>query len=200
MMTLQVEVEGDVRLHMEQEAAALRLGSVRAIRRQTQETLRASRAVVAVGLPGTRAASTIRSRFYPDTPAGFVYSSWGYFSGGRFVDILAAHERGGTIRPRKGGTMFIPFNAKGRGGPGQRFIGKVDLIPTKKGLLVVTRPGGGRRGVALGILVRQITLRKRLDFDGVERAAETGLVQKLVQDIETESNRGVQANRGGAGG
>ena len=57
---------------MAREATAIRVGSLRGITQQTQETQNAARAVVASALT-TRSSRTIRSRVYSDTPAGFVY-------------------------------------------------------------------------------------------------------------------------------
>ena len=59
-----------------------------------------------------RAAQTIRSRYYEDTPAGLVHSSWGYFEGSRFVDILAVHVTGATIVPKRGQVPVHPVRGR----------------------------------------------------------------------------------------
>ncbi len=199
MITAETE-RRTLRSYLQGESAAVVVGARDATRRQTEETKREARAVVNLGLTGSRlsrggnrrVAQTIRSQYYPDSPAGYVHSTWGYFEGGRFVDILATHEQGKTIVPRRGRMMFIPFI----GGARRRRLSrsglqgdKVELIPTAQGLVVVTRAPRGRRGLVLGMLVRRVQIPKRLDFGTVEQRAETGLVQKAIVDIERASRR-----------
>lgn len=61
-------VAGSFRAEMQQEAVAIQRGALAAIREQAAETLSQARAVVSAGLTA-RAARTIRSRIYADTPA-----------------------------------------------------------------------------------------------------------------------------------
>ena len=187
-------------LFLNREAAAVVAGARTAVERQTEQTKREARAVVNAGLTGSRVtrggsrrvANTIRSETYPRTPAGFVFSTWGYFEGGRFVDILATHEQGRTIVPRRRRMLFIPFvggqrrrNIQRRGLPGER----LDLIPLGDSLLVVTRARGNRQGLVLGILVRRVRIPKRLDFGAVEQRALEELQDKTIVDIERASRR-----------
>lgn len=196
--SISIRIEGDVKGYFASEAAAVFAGSREAIKRQTEETKLAARAVVNAGLTGSkfnrggnrRAAQTVRSKFYPDTPAGFIYSVFGYFRGGEFIDILAVHEHGAQIVSRRGKMLFIPFVSGARRSKIRRagLEGeKVDLIPTKTGLLVVTRAGKGKTGLALGILVKSVKIPKRLDFRQVEKQAEVGLEEKMIVEIESAS-------------
>lgn len=202
MTTIQVEIEGELKVYMAGEASAVVAGARAATRRQTEETKAAARAVVNAGLTGSRqfrtgnrrAAQTIRSRFYEDTPAGHVHSTWGYFDGGRFVDILAAHESGATITPRRGRFLFIPFVGAGerrsRRQRGRLDQEKVDIIPLPNGQrLVVTRERGQRKGLVLGLLTRKVTLPKRLDFTAVEQEAMRGLEAKTIVEIDLAARR-----------
>ena len=143
MITLDVEVEGNIQEYMAQEAAAVFAGAQRAVKRQTDETKNAARAVVNVGLTGSsmfktgnrRVAQTIRSRDYPQTPAGFVHSTWGYFEGGRFIDILNVHTTGRTILPRHKKMLFIPFvgGARRRGHSAPGLAGREGQLDPDRG-------------------------------------------------------------------
>ena len=202
MTTITVEVEGELKVYMAREATAVVAGARAATKRQTEETKNTARAVVNAGLTGSRqfrtgnrrAAQTIRSRYYEDTPAGLVHSTWGYFDGGRFVDILAVHATGATITPKRGRFLFIPFVGAGqrrsRRQRGRLDQEKVDIIPLPNGQrLVVTRERGQRRGLVLGLLTRQVRIPKRLDFTSVERDALTGLEAKTIVEIDIASRR-----------
>ena len=201
MTTLEVEVTGSLKAYMAGEAAAVVAGARVATRRQTEETKNQARAVVNARLTGSRqfktgnrrAAQTIRSRYYEDTPAGLVHSTWGYFEGSRFVDILAVHATGATIVPKRGKFLFIPFVGAGQSRSRQQRrldSEKVDIIPLPNGQkLVVTRVRGNRKGLVLGLLTRRVTIPKRLDFTSVERDALTGLEAKTVLEIELASRK-----------
>ena len=184
MTTLEVEVTGNLKAYMAGEAAAVVAGARSATKRQTEETKNQARAVVNAGLTGSRqfatgnrrAAQTIRSRYYEDTPAGLVHSTWGYFEGSRFVDILAVHATGATIVPRRGQVPVHPvrrrraatLQAAARAARQE----KVDIIPLPNGQkLVVTASRGQRKGLVLGLLTRRVVIPKRLDFTAVERDA-----------------------------
>jgi hypothetical protein len=206
--TLVVEVaeaQAALRAALASDARAVVAGVKVAVRRQTDETKLAARRVVVAGLRqrGNRVvANSIRAEFYPDTPAGFVHSSWGYFRGGQFYDILGAHTHGAMIRPLRGKFLFIPF------GPGSRkqFRNargneRIEFVPLKSGGgLLVLLIGGLKRGrgasraarsaTPIGELVRQVTLRKRLDFSAVEADAERGLTEKAIVEIAAARQRG----------
>ena len=120
---------------------------------------------------------------------GASTSTWGYYEGGRFVDILAVHVTGATITPKRGRYLFIPFVGAGQRRSrrqSQRLDSeKVDIIPLPNGQkLVVTRERGQRRGLVLGLLTRSVRIPKRLDFTGVERDALSGLEAKTVLEID----------------
>ena len=110
---IQVEIAGSPRAILGREANAIRVGSLRGITQQTRETQNAARAVITSGSDYPQLPRTVRSKVYSDTPAGFVYSKWGYFRGGQFVDVLAAHERGALITA-KGKLLFIPLGRRRR--------------------------------------------------------------------------------------
>lgn len=180
-----VTITGNFTIISGQAAKGIITAARRAVRLQTEETKQDARAVVARGLRATgrtRVANSIRSHHYPDTPAGFVHSSWGYFKGNQFVDILAMHERGGTINALQR-MMFIPFGRRRRRGEIQFTPGSVNFIPTRKGVLVVPKRRGTGRGRPIGILVRSVTLPKRLDFTQVESSAMSGLEAKLLAEF-----------------
>jgi hypothetical protein len=191
MMRLDVKIEGSLADAMAGEAAAVVHGAKSAVRRQTDETKLAARRVVSLGLNKRgrgRVENTIRGRVYEDTPAGFVHSTWGYFDRGAFVDILAAHETGATITPRRGQYLFIPFERGARRRFKNARRGQVEFIPSADGLLVLLVSARGRQRV-LGELVRQVRLPKRLDFRQVEARAESGLEEKTLLDIEIAAQR-----------
>ena len=200
-MALEIKVEvlsgiQALRGLVQTEAAAVLAGAQRSTERQTNETKTEARRVVTAGLRTSgrgNVANTIRSNFYPDTPAGFVHSTWGYFQGGQFYDILGAHTHGAVIVPKRGKYLFIPFARQFRrafrqGGE------RIELVPLKTGgLLVVLQSGargkGARTGQPIGELVRRVTLRKRLDFTDVTARAGRGLAEKVVVEIDKAARR-----------
>lgn len=210
-MTLEIKAEvtsgiGALRSRVHREAAAVLVGAQRAVRRQGEETKIEARKVVAAGLRQhgrRRVANTIRSNFYEDTPAALVHSTWGYFEGGQFYDILGAHTHGAVILPKRGKYLFVPFAPQFRRAF-RRAVGgeRIELVPIKNGLLVVLLSGRGRgvrTGQPIGELVRRVTLRKRLDFREVETRAGRGLAEKLVVEMGRAERSAAAAPRSSGG-
>lgn len=193
-MQFEAQVEGSLRTVVEREATAVARGVRTAIRRQTDESKERARRVVAAGLTSRshrRVANTIRSHLYLNqaNPAGTVVSTWGYFEDSRFVDILAGHETGLTIYPRRRRRMFIPFVRNGRRRY-QRGVQRQNLEfrDTRSGTLVLEVTARGRQTI-IGQLVTRVQLPKRLDFRRVEDDANKGLVEKALVEIERTSRR-----------
>ena len=197
-MKIRAEVTGGIAALKDitaREAAAVLAGSQRAVEQQTNKTKASARQVISTGLRSSgrrQVANTIRSKYYADTPAGFVHSTWGYFQGGQFYDILGAHTHGATILPKKGKYLFVPFDIKFRRlFRRERNTDRIELVPMKNGdLLVILQASrskvkrGPREGTVLGELVRRVKLQKRLDFTNVLQEAGQGLAQKLVVEMD----------------
>lgn len=174
----------------------LRRASQEAVAHATEATKLGAKLEVAGGLGGRRAPNLIGSRYYADTPAGFVFSRWSRRgTAGRPVDILAGFTQDKTLRGRAGQFLVVPF---AEAGPRRRALrsgrirfdrGRVDLVPAGRGFLIVDRGTVRRRGTVLGMLVRQVRQRKRLDFRRVEAEGMRRLTTDLGIELEQELGR-----------
>lgn len=205
-MPLGVTVDYDrdaLRRAMERTGSEVRRGTQEAVARVTEATKARARLEVAGALQSRgrrRVQNTIRSKYYADTPAGWIYSSWRPKNrpGGR-ADVLAAHTRAITIRPRRSTWLFIPATdlslaerRRLRGGRVDWFSrNRIDLIPFENGpgYLVYER----RRQRVVGYLVREVRTVPRLDLAQVERRAEKQLPREMVTQIERELRAGNHA-------
>jgi uncharacterized protein DUF6441 len=202
-----ITVRGSFREIAEENSQAIRDSARSAVVKQSGETKADARLVVRQGLrqrAGKQVANTIRSRVYLNEgttgdPAALVYSSWGYFSGGQFYDILGTHTHGAVILPKMGRYLFIPFESRGRREFRRARQGdKLELVPTRGGGYLVLKlraaPGSARglrrkfEGTPIGELVHKVTLRKRLDFGRTARNAQTGLEIKFVRTLASKLN------------
>lgn len=189
---MRIEVTSDskqITAWLGQLGAVMRGAALTAIKQQTEETKRHARGVVAGGLRGKgRVQNTIRGEVYADTPAGFIHSTWGYFQGGKFVDILRVHAEGATILPRQRKGLLIPFIGRRqlrRGIEGRKY----DFIPTPDGRVFIVRPGRrrGAMGQIVGMLAKRAVIPRRLDFRPVYAEAEKRLPEKLAVAIDRGS-------------
>lgn len=184
-MKLAVSVVGDIRAQMAAEIEAGERAVSAAMRRAGDGLKVAWRGQITGAGLGQRLANTIRARDFPREPslnaAALVWSN--------APEIVAAHDRGVTIRSPRGLWLAIPTPAAGRGLRGGRITPlewerrtglKLRMIyrRNKPGLLVAesridsrgrarvsrSRTGRGVATVPIFVLVPQVTLRRRLDL------------------------------------
>lgn len=180
-------------------------GEVKAGERAVQESVRAAGVglktawrgqITGSGL-GQRLARTIREQSYPKGGASLNAASlvWS-----KAPEIVAAHDAGPLIRAKNGLWLAIPLEAAGRGRGGKRPTpaeweqrtgmtlqvvhrrGRNPLLVaegrvSKAGRAVASRSktGRGLQSVPVFTLVRQVSLRKRLDLERPAQAAIAGL-------------------------
>jgi len=201
MTQLAAALRGELDGYMRADAAAVLRGTRQAVVAQTEETKRAARALVAAaftggGRGGSRVANAIRSRVYDNAPgdvAGLVYSKFGRREGGTFQDYLLPHIEGGQLRPRDAKFMAIPFNRRRR--PMEQALAALDTDPK---LALVPLPGGRfmlvrrtrTRTTLLGLLVRRVTMKRRLDPRRLREQAQRGLEAKVERALGDSSGAG----------
>ena len=144
----------------------------------------------------TRLQNTIRDQTYPKrgsslNAAGLVWSKALYKRPGGLVDIITVLDEGTTIEAKKGTFVAFPINEriKGRGvkndpvskPPSSFPKGTFDFIPAKDGnALLVFRIS---REPAY-YLMRQITLRPKIDVDKSYQKAIRDLDGEIVREWE----------------
>lgn len=161
--------------------------------------------VVGAGL-GQRLARTIRSETYPKHKHSMNAASMVWT---RAPVIVDAHNTGPLIRAKGGFWLAIPTEAAGKGRNGKRpnpteweaRTGlKLQFIPrrtgpslliaearmTKHGRAAVSRSktGRGLASIPIFLMVRQVSLRKRLDLERPARAALNALPGAIVSRWE----------------
>lgn len=200
--------EGSLRQGMEAERRQIEAAAIAAANEATAATKADLRAVTKSAIPGKggRHLGAIRSRVYVDEvagtkkAAGAVYSTLGRGRGSDFVDYLASHARGGTLLPKASGDgdagrfLVLPFGGR-RLPKGKRLLDglgtdkSLALVPISGGRFMLVKRAGmkkdgsfraGARTQVLAILVRKVTLRPRIDLDGVQNRSATAMVRSLA--------------------
>jgi hypothetical protein len=153
---------------------------------------------------GNKLANSIRSRAYPERTKSINASALVWTNA---PEIINAHLKGSLIRSKSGFWMAIPTEAAGKGAQGQRITPSewqrrrgLDLTlisrPGKPGLLISegrltkagratksrSKTGRGRQSIVIFILVPQVKLRKRLDFNAAINRAAAALPSVIVQN------------------
>lgn len=157
---------------------------------------------------GQRLANTWRGKTFPESGASIEAAA---FVWSKAPNIVDAFDRGVTIRSSRGFWLAIPTPAAGKTGftstgarkritPGGwerrtgmrlRFVyrrGAPSLLVadnarlTKRGLARANTRLAGRSTVVVFILVPQVTLRKRLDIDGIAQRWAARVGPLLVQN------------------
>jgi hypothetical protein len=128
-----------------------------------------------------------------DTVAG--PQVWIWPGDNRAGEILEAHAQGAVINAQTGRWLAIPTKAAPRTGRGRRLSPRE---AEEAGIRLRFRPvQGGKAGglliavnrrppVVLYVLVRQVTLRKRLDIDGVINRAAFDLPGIIIEHLAEE--------------
>lgn len=204
-----VQVQGDVPGFLAAQTQAIEDVTTAAVDAVTREVKDSWRAQVR-GALGGRLAGAVRGVVYPNNTtslnaAGLVYTN--------APKIIAAHERGATIRSRHGRFLAIPTPAAGKGAvtPGEwqfRNGRKLTFVPTGGGRAVLVAEGVrvGARGAArvmrrvtrsrattavpIFVLVPVVKLPKRLDLLGSGKAIGGTLSGRLRAAIAGVRARG----------
>jgi len=182
---------GELREFLADEQKKLSRGAQRAVK-QTADSLkkRARQTVDAAGFRGrgrSKPSNAIRQQDYPDDNAAIVFSKFGRREGGQFIDYLAIHTTGATLRPRRSRWLFIQLPGAGR--RKVRFSPALDkrvaFVPVRGGqrILVVRRTR--RRTVLLGVLLKRVRITRKLDFNRVTASELNALPQRLLQEIDS---------------
>lgn len=208
-LRLTAALEGRLGEYMAAERAGILAGSEIAVREETVSVKNDARAEINRAFQGSgrvaggnrRVANAVRDKYYKNADgsvAGIVYSKFGTRGpGGEFLDYLLPHATGATIKPRHAQRLFISFLSGRRGTV--RYTPALDkriaFIKGEGGKVYVVRKQRNKT-VLLGIMVRQVRLPRRLDFDRVTRGREDKLAQRLVVALEGASVDRVQTSRG----
>lgn len=184
----------------------------------TAASLKAAwRGEVAASL-GARMGNTVRAKHYPESEpsanaASIVYVKPGKPGRAGAPEIIAAHERGATIRARNGLWMAIPLPAAGKGSRGRRLtpgewqfrtgrklrfvsngrrggllVADAARINAKGGAIVDRRRGkfqAARASTAIPIfaLVRQVSLKKSLNLTQVAEQIGATLASRISASL-----------------
>ncbi len=135
-----------------------------------------------------RVANAIRSRLFDDGPfdqAGIVYSKFGRGRGASFVDYLAPHVLGAEITPVSRQALLIAFGkTKGtrrkRRNEIQRREGLAFIRLDRDRTLIVRKGRGRRRGTPIGLFLRRVRIRPKLNFDRIIRRETDALPRRIL--------------------
>lgn len=190
-LRLRLTRTGNLNAHMRAEQFAMARGGTRAVTRTTEDLKRAFRGEVRSRLKGgNRIAGLVRSRLFKEPGGlvtGFVFSKWKRFRATSGTeDVLAFHETGGTIVPRRARRLLILFNKRDRR-RGFRLAVSLNknlaFVPQEGGRFLIVRRTRSRSTI-IGILLRRVTIRPSLNFDRFRNRLTTQLAARLV--VETE--------------
>jgi hypothetical protein len=209
---LAIEVTHDLGAFADRTGTKIRRGAMRGAKRfEAHAKLDYRQDVRRAGL-GDRLANTWRTRIYPQRgeswhPTVHVWSN--------APALAAAHADGGTVVPKAGKFLAIPTENVGRRGGRRRtpldieseFNQALIIKPTRHpnmflALIRAVRARSGRgirrasarrqaqgraeQLVPMFILVRQVTLKPRLNWRGLERSLGPVFAEYLADDISRE--------------
>lgn len=186
-------LRGNLATLIERDVRAVDRGTTTAIKDSTRALQLAAREEINRRFRGSgrvkggnrRIANAIRSRIFDDGPfdtAGLVYSKFGRKSRGQFLDYLAPHVLGATLRPLNSQWLYIPIGG-GRSGRQRRLslgddkrLAFVSIGPGRA--LLVRRQRGSSKIVAL--LVKRVRIKPSLNFARLVAAEEARLPKRLL--------------------
>ena len=185
-MRVGVEIIGDLREIIEEEAAASRRAVTRGIREAGEGLKRDWRSQVERAGLGGRLARTIRSGTWPTGRESRDAATMVWTRAPRIID---AFERGALIRSTNGLFLAIPTEAAGTKG-----LGRTRITPlgweqrTGLKLRFVYRPGRPSLLVADGARInvrgRAVMSRAKVRKDGIQRGAVTAVIFILVPQVQ----------------
>lgn len=174
------------RMRVDRDAVAM--GVTRGVDRAGKLLKQAWRAqVVGSGL-GRRLANTIRQQTWPDPKTGVGSADAASMVWTRAPEIIAAHDKGMTIKARRGRFLAIPLEAAGRGPGGRRLspaewsrMRGLDLrpVPIDRGRIMLVADGA--RLTPRGYV--RLNRRKRRKTDGIKTGEVSVPVFLLVPQV-----------------
>lgn len=198
------------------ERVAIYAGTKKAVGEATDITKRQLRGTINSAFTGSRltkggnrrVANAIRSKTYDDSAegrgfTGFVYSRFGRGRGEEWVDYLLPHIRGAVITPRRRRWLMIvtPAGDTALGNRRTRRSVRNALDKLQEGdSRIKWIPAKGRKKIylvrqqknkteLLAVLVKRVSLRKRLDLAPTIRASGETLQRRLVLNLEREGGQ-----------
>lgn len=201
-MKLKIDITSDLFGLMAEEARAGECAVTSAMREAGQGLKLAWRGQISGAGLGQRLANTIRNQTYPTSgtswnAAALVWS--------QAPEIVGAHEQGAVIRARNSLWLAIPLPAAGKGARGARITPadwerkrglRLRLVPRRNapsllvadarlsagGLAKVSRSktGRGLASIPVFLLVRQVSLPKRLDLAKDAERAVTDVASNII--------------------
>lgn len=203
MTRLDLALQGNLQADMRRDAKRLRTATGKAVRAITREAQLEARQVINQKFRGSarvaggnrRVANAVRSKIYDDNgqTTGLIYSKFGRGRGAGFVDYLLPYVEGATLRPKKKQWLYVPIEKRGKRGVAARRRPDVDADPK----LAFVKGKGGRvfiirktrtRSILVAVLVRELRIGAKFDFDSVERRVERDLPRRLLEALETVSD------------
>jgi len=184
-------VRSDLARAMAQHGLAVAKEMDRAVTEQAEVT-KAQARVKASSTFGPRVSRTIGAEIYssqnsssnkPGEASATIFSRWIRKTGSKRSDIWKAYEEGAIIRPVLAKQLLINLATRQRRGfrvPWKNNP-KFALVPLGQGRKLITRRG--KKNQAWGpeaMLVDQVTVKKRIDFDDVRRNADRGLYERVI--------------------
>lgn len=194
---LVMSIRSEIVRQMEEEGVKVARAVDKAVIEQGAVT-KAQARTLAGGIFGPRAANTIGVEVYseknatsnkPGEAVAQVFSRWIRKTGAKRSDIWNAWEQGATIRPVLADRLIIGlstsktirrrgFNAWRRSDP------KIGVVPLGQGNLLITRrlrkQKKGEPFEPEALLLKQVVLQKKIDFDQVRRSAYQGLYDRVT--------------------
>lgn len=202
-----VAIRGDLKKFLEDDAKAA-AGAVQAVIRRRTTVLRDAvrRQMRSAGL-GDRLGKAIKDYVFPTRGAsisakGRLVSKAIYKRPGGSVDLLTVFDEGATVRAADGKYLALQIGTNIQFGSNYRakqvFIDPKTMVLLKlrsgNGYLVVRRGGRGadrhgNYGDPILILLKQVTIKKKLDLQAALDYATTGLDELIVAEWERRAGK-----------
>lgn len=188
-MEIQLALRGDLQVFAEKFRKAAEKGVTAGIRRSTTGLKNERRRQVKRAGLGQKLANTERGDVYPRRgaslgAAGVVRSK---------ASFMHAFATGATITPRK--QKFLAVRTEHVGQFGQRYLrpedfkGQLTLVPSSKPNTFLLVDNSFSTPKVMFVLVKQVRIRKTLDFDGAARKWHDKLPGYIINEITRAEQR-----------
>lgn len=194
---LSAALRGDLRKALKDDEQAGAGAVTSAIRRATTMLKKAVRAQITGAGLGERLGNAARGEVFPVrgvslSAKGRVISKAIYKRPGGLVDLYTVFEEGATISALGGRFLAIPVGA-GKAKLSSFASKDIEILPFRNGKgYVVLRRGarafGRGGGGVLFLLVKQVTIKKRLDLQGALDVASEGLGELVASEWERRAS------------
>lgn len=144
------------------------------------------------GRGARRVSNTIRGRLFEDGEigrTGLVFSKFGRRQGGEFQDFFLPFVRGATIRPKRARFLYIPLGPRTRRSRARRFTVEntrnLRFIPLDRSRTLIVRQTR-TRSTPIALLVRQVRITPRLNFDRLVQRERAKLPRRLLAGLDAQ--------------